>query len=31
MNCECGTRLACFEGEWYCPDCTHYEALELAR
>jgi uncharacterized Zn finger protein (UPF0148 family) len=31
-SCEdCGSRLACFEGETYCPDCTYYEALELAE
>jgi hypothetical protein len=32
MNCEyCGGPLECFEGEWYCPDCTQYAAEELAR
>ena len=31
MYCECGTRLVCFDGESYCPDCTRYEAEELAR
>jgi uncharacterized Zn finger protein (UPF0148 family) len=30
-SCDCcGSRLACFEGETYCPDCTYYEALQLA-
>jgi uncharacterized Zn finger protein (UPF0148 family) len=32
MHCEdCGGPLACYEGEFYCPDCTRYEAEELAR
>ena len=31
-SCECcGSRLACFEGETYCPDCCRYEAEEQAR
>jgi uncharacterized Zn finger protein (UPF0148 family) len=31
MHCDtCGGPLACFEGEWYCPDCTRYEVEELA-
>jgi uncharacterized Zn finger protein (UPF0148 family) len=29
MHCEqCGGRLERYEGETYCPDCTHYEAVE---
>jgi uncharacterized Zn finger protein (UPF0148 family) len=29
MNCEhCGEPLACFEGDDYCPDCSHWEAVE---
>jgi uncharacterized Zn finger protein (UPF0148 family) len=32
MLCDlCGGPLECFEGEPYCPDCTRYEAMELAR
>jgi hypothetical protein len=32
MTCEhCGEALACFEGEWYCPECTRYDVEELAR
>jgi uncharacterized Zn finger protein (UPF0148 family) len=32
MHCtDCGAPLACYEGEHYCPDCTRYEAEELAR
>jgi hypothetical protein len=32
MNCEyCNEPLACYEGEWYCPDCTRYEAEAGAR
>jgi hypothetical protein len=27
----CGSRLACFEGESYCPDCCRFEALQLAE
>jgi hypothetical protein len=31
-SCECcGSRLACFEGETYCPDCCRYEALPLVE
>ena len=26
--CECGERLECFEGEWYCPECTRWEAIQ---
>jgi uncharacterized Zn finger protein (UPF0148 family) len=29
MYCDhCGEQLACFEGESYCPDCSHWEAVE---
>jgi hypothetical protein len=32
MYCECcGGPPACYEAEWYCPDCTRYETEELAR
>jgi uncharacterized Zn finger protein (UPF0148 family) len=33
MYCpECGSRLECFDGEPYCPDCTRYEIeREAAR
>ena len=31
-SCEhCGGPLACFEGETYCPDCSRYQALQLAE
>jgi uncharacterized Zn finger protein (UPF0148 family) len=31
-SCECcGSPLECFEAERYCPNCTYYEALELAE
>ena len=30
-SCDCcGGGLERFEGESYCPDCTHYETLRLA-
>jgi uncharacterized Zn finger protein (UPF0148 family) len=29
--CEhCGGPTCTYEGEVYCPDCTYYDALELA-
>jgi hypothetical protein len=32
MHCEhCGKPLACFENEWYCPDCTRYETEAATR
>jgi hypothetical protein len=32
MQCECcGDPVACYEGEWYCPECTRYDAEDLAR
>jgi uncharacterized Zn finger protein (UPF0148 family) len=32
MSCEyCGGPLCCFEGEWYCPNCTRYEVEKLAE
>jgi hypothetical protein len=27
----CGSPLVCYQGEPYCPDCTRYEAEQLAR
>jgi uncharacterized Zn finger protein (UPF0148 family) len=32
MHCpECGSRLECYEGQRYCPNCTRYEVEEQAR
>ena len=32
MYCEsCNEPLACYEGEWYCPECTHVAVAELVR
>jgi uncharacterized Zn finger protein (UPF0148 family) len=29
MSCDqCGGRLEHFDGESYCPDCSHFEAVE---
>jgi uncharacterized Zn finger protein (UPF0148 family) len=31
MHCtDCGGPLACYEGEYFCPDCTRYAVEELA-
>ena len=28
---NCNEPLACFHGEYYCPDCTRYEVERLAQ